>query len=147
MNLCGGRRANIGELGFPGLVGMATRSISHHNLTTRGTRHSVFDMLRHTHDVHIPFPWYASLEKAFKSPRLFQNSPPHPPSRCRIGIRWAHTVPSIDQLYPGTHNESLFMGYAEKSEKNEKESPPLQIDPKWYASHPPSSASPIADWA
>jgi len=39
------------------------------------------------------------------------------------------------------------MDYAEKSEKSEKESPPLQIDPKWYVSHPPFFALLNADRA
>ena len=39
------------------------------------------------------------------------------------------------------------MDDAEKSEGNEKESPPLQIDPKWYVQHPPSFALFTTDWA
>jgi len=39
------------------------------------------------------------------------------------------------------------MNDAEKSEDNEKESPLLQIEPKWYAEHPPSFASLTADRA
>ena len=39
------------------------------------------------------------------------------------------------------------MDGAEKSEKDEKESPPLQIDPKWCVQHHPSFVLLTADWA
>ena len=55
------------------------------------------------------FPAVRQPRKAFRLPRLFSNFLLHPPEHTRA------------------------MDGAEKSEDNEKESPPLQIDPKWYA--------------
>ena len=114
---------------------------------TRGARHGpVSGYQRLSTSAHLSCGTFRvrQLRKASRPPRLFPNFPLHPPSRYRIDVRRTHAVPSIGRLHPSPHE---FMDDAEGGEKNEKESPLLQIDPKWYVRHPSSFAWLAADRA
>ena len=79
-------------------------------------------------NIRAPFLRCASLEKLPDHLAPLQTSP-SPSNRYRIHVRRTHPVPPTDSTTPG---HARVMDDAEKSEENEKESPPLQIYPKWY---------------
>jgi len=93
---------------------------------------------------HTPFLWYTSLENLSDHLASFQTSPSPAQS-----LSYPRPSDSPRPFYRSTipKHAQRVMDDAEKSEKNEKESPPLQIDPKWYVQHPLLFASLTVDRA